>query len=596
MQYEPTTITKLVDYGLDINQTGVAASTKRKGTWNETSVEDFQTKARHLALGLYSRGIQKGDRVSVHAENSTEWILCDYAILAIGAINVPIYTTQPGDQIKYILENSEAKLHIFSTDELYEHLKPHVDDIETLESIITIHGTEGGKVGSLQKCIDEGKQLDKKEPETFQRLKDEVKPDDLASFIYTSGTTGPPKGVMLTHNNIASNIYAALERVPFDNQSQRHLKMLSFLPLSHIFERMLDYTYIHMGYPIYYIETLDEIVDDIKLVKPNFFATVPRLLEKVYAKMKSKPDELSGLKKKLFIWALNYAEKRDIEQPPSGLKYKIADKLIYSKLRDALGGNLIGMISGGAALSAKMMQFFNGIGFYCGQGYGLTETSPVISVTDRENLRIGSVGKLITGVEVKIADDGEIITRGPNVMKGYYKMPEATKEVFDGDWFKTGDIGYIDDDGFLYVTDRKKDLFKLSTGKYVAPQNIENLLANHKYIEQASVVGNAAKFCGALIVPAFEAIGEKLSIDPSDKEKIVKSAQAKQLIRNAVDEINQGLAEWEQVKNFSIIEKPFTIDDGELTPTMKMKRRVIQEKYSKEIEKIYEADYSSEVQ
>lgn len=590
MTYDPVTITHLVDQGLDSNQVGIIASTKRKGSWKETPLQEFKSKAKHLALGLYAMGVRKGDRVALHAENSTEWLMCDYALLSIGAINVPIYTTQPGDQIKYILENSEAKFHIYSTDELFATLKPHYSNIKTLDAVITIHGEVSGDVLSLDSVIEKGKQKEEEEPELYQKLKDEVEPDDLASFIYTSGTTGPPKGVMLTHNNIASNIYAAMERVPFDYKKERELKMLSFLPLSHIFERMLEYTYMHMGYPIYFIETLDEIVDDINHVKPHFFATVPRLLEKVYAKMKSKPNELSGLKKKLFIWALNLAEKRDIESKASGIKYKIADKLIYSKMRDALGGNLIGMISGGAALSPTLMQFFNGIGFYCGQGYGLTETSPVISVTDRENLRVGSVGKVVTGVEVKIADDGEIITKGPNVMQGYYKMPEATKEVLQDDWFKTGDIGKIDKDGFLYVTDRKKDLFKLSTGKYVAPQNIENMLANHPYIEQASVVGNAQKFCGALIVPAFETVGEKISIDPSEKEKIANSEKARELILNALEEINPHLAEWEQIKNFKLITKPFTIDDGELTPTLKMKRRVIQNKYSKQIEEIYEEE------
>ncbi len=590
MTYDPATITSLVDKGLANNETGIISSTKRKGSWKETSIEEFKTKAKHLALGLYAMGVRKGDRVSLHSENSTQWLMCDYALLSIGAVNVPIYTTQPGDQIKYILENSEAKFHIYSTDDLFESLKPHYSEIKTLDAVITIFGEVSGNILSLDSIIEKGKEKEEEDPQLYQKLRDEVKPDDLASFIYTSGTTGPPKGVMLSHNNIASNIFVAMERVPFDYKTERELKMLSFLPLSHIFERMLDYTYMHMGYPIYYIETLDEIVDDIKHVKPHFFATVPRLLEKVYAKMKSKPNELSGLQKKLFIWALNLAEKRDVERNDSGLKYKIADKLIFSKMRDALGGNLIGMISGGAALSPVLMQFFNGIGFYCGQGYGLTETSPVISVTDRQNLRIGSVGKVITGVEVKIAEDGEIVTKGPNVMQGYFKMPEATKEVLQDGWLKTGDIGKIDKDGFLYVTDRKKDLFKLSTGKYVAPQNIENMLANHPYIEQASVVGNAQKFCGALIVPAFETVGEKIGVDPNNKEEIANSDKARELIQKAVDEINPSLAEWEQVKNFKLITKPFTIDDGELTPTLKMKRRVIQDKFSKQIEEIYEEE------
>ena len=285
MQYEPATITSLVDHGLGKNVTGIIASTKRKGSWHETTVENFQTKAKHLALGLYAKGLRKGDRVSLHSENSTEWILCDYALLSIGAINVPIYTTQPAEQIKYIIDNSEAKFHIYSTDELYEELKPHVSEIQSLEATITLHGTVSGNVLSLESIIEKGREKEEEDPELYQKLKDDVAPDDLASFIYTSGTTGPPKGVMLTHDNIASNIKMAMERVPFDHEKQRELKMLSFLPLSHIFERMLEYAYMHMGYPIYFIEVLEEIVEDIKHVKPDFFATVPRLLEKVYARM-----------------------------------------------------------------------------------------------------------------------------------------------------------------------------------------------------------------------------------------------------------------------------------------------------------------------
>ncbi len=591
MQYEPATITSLVDHGLGKNVTGIIASTKRKGSWHETTVENFQTKAKHLALGLYAKGLRKGDRVSLHSENSTEWILCDYALLSIGAINVPIYTTQPAEQIKYIIDNSEAKFHIYSTDELYEELKPHVSEIQSLEATITLHGTVSGNVLSLESIIEKGREKEEEDPELYQKLKDDVAPDDLASFIYTSGTTGPPKGVMLTHDNIASNIKMAMERVPFDHEKQRELKMLSFLPLSHIFERMLEYAYMHMGYPIYFIEVLEEIVEDIKHVKPDFFATVPRLLEKVYARMMGRSKQLKGVQKKLYLWAMKLAKERDIEKGEDGIKYKIADKLIYSKMRDALGGKLIGMISGGAALSSEVMQFFNGIGLYCGQGYGLTETSPVISATDRNSLRIGSVGKVVSNVEVKIADDGEIITKGPNVMRGYYKMPQATADVLDDEgWLKTGDIGYIDDDGFLYITDRKKDLFKLSTGKYVAPQNVENLLGNQVYIEQASVVGNNKKFCGALIVPAFEAIAEKLNKDASDVEALANDPETRKLIEQAVEEANKSLAEWEQVKNFTIMTKPFTIEDGELTPTMKMKRRVIQEKYAKEIDQVYEED------
>lgn len=585
--FVPKTILDVVQEGLDSKKTGLLLSTKRKGKWVDTSVEEFRDKVRNFALGLHDLGIKKGDRVALHSENSTEWIISDQAILSLGAVNVPIYTTQPGDQIKYILENSEAKIYIASTQELFKEFEPYVDKVPNLKHIIGIIDVSYKEALSFDDVVKKGAEIHKKDDKLFDKLKSEVKPDDLASFIYTSGTTGVPKGVMLTHYNIASNIQASIDRVPF-TEDQKNLKILSFLPLSHIFERMLGYLYLHLGFSIHYIEVLEEIVDDIKTVKPHFFATVPRLLEKVYAKMKSKPDELSGLKKKLFIWALGMAENADIEKPSTGFKYKIADKLIYSKIREGLGGNLIGMISGGAALTPQVMRFFNAIGFYCGQGYGLTETSPVIAVTARNFNRVGSVGKPIDGVEVKIADDGEIITRGPNVMTGYYKMQDKTDEVLNDGWFSTGDIGKFDDDGFLYITDRKKDLFKLSTGKYVAPSNIEGELGNSVFIEQTCVIGNGRKFCAALIVPNHEAVANKISgIKVSEMDT---NPKVRELIEAEIEKVNQKLPKWEKVKRFEIINEPFAIDSGELTPTMKMKRPVIKEKYADKLEKIYQED------
>ena len=590
MDYEPITVIQLVHQGIEKNASGLALSSKRNGKWVETSVGEFKSLVRNFALGLYEIGIRKGDRVALHAPNSTEWMVCDQAILSLGAINVPIYTTQPADQIKYILENSESSSYIISDDDMFRAVKPLVKPIDSLKSIISIFGTDHNKLKSFEHIIDTGKKKDQEEPGLYDRLIEEVRPEDLASIIYTSGTTGVPKGVMLSHDNIASNIHASIERAPFSPEKDRHLKILSFLPLSHIFERMLDYMYMTMGYPIYYIEQIEEIVEDIKTVKPHFFGTVPRLLEKVYASLKAKTSEAGGLKSKIGLWGLSLADTYEIGNKPTGfraLQFKIADKLVFKNIRGALGGNLIGMMSGGAALSGKMMNFYNGIGLYCGQGYGLTETSPVIAVSTPGDLRAGSVGTPIRGVQVKIADDGEILTKGPNIMKGYYKQPEETAATITSDgWFMTGDIGRLDEDGHLYITDRKKDLFKLSTGKYVAPQYIENKLANSTIIEQAAVIGSSMRFCAALIVPALDAVTKKTGTTIT-KDDLKDHPGVRELIQEEVDVINAGLPDWEQIKGFVILNEPFTIDSGELTPTMKMKRRVIYDRYAKEIDKMY---------
>lgn len=591
MNYQSRTILGLVGQGLEKNTSGIALSTKRNGEWTETTVNEFNERVKNFASGLYELGVRKGDRVALHAPNSTEWMVCDQAILSIGAINVPIYTTQPADQIKYILENSESRVYIISDDEMFEPVKSIIKSVDSLNAVVSMYGSSHAKLRSYDSILTMGEKKNQTDSKFFDSLKSKVQPDDLASFIYTSGTTGVPKGVMLTHNNIASNILASIERAPFDPDRDRNLKMLSFLPLSHIFERMIDYMYLTMGYPVYYIESIDEIVQDIKDIKPHFFATVPRLLEKVYAGFKAKTNEASGLKRSIGLWGLNLADTYEIENKPKGfnaIKFKIADKLVYSKIRDALGGNLIGMMSGGAALSGKMMNFFNGIGLYCGQGYGLTETSPVIAVSTPGDLKAGSVGKPVTGVRVKIADDGEILTTGPNVMKGYFKMPEQTAEVFTEDgWFMTGDIGKLDEYGHLYITDRKKDLFKLSTGKYVAPQYIENKLANSLIIEQAAVIGSSQRYCAALIVPAIDSINRKIDGNLK-KEELHNSDEVRDLLQGEIDKVNSSLPDWEQVKKFIIINEPFTIESGELTPTMKMKRRVIYEKYLDQIEDMYE--------
>ena len=592
MSESKQTLPGLIYQGLENYPDGIFSSTKRNGKWHDTDIETYKEKVQNFSMGLYDLGVRPGDKVAIHSENSTEWIICDLAILSLGAVNVPIYATQPGDQIKYILENSDSVVHIVSNDERFAETKPLIKSVESVKAVISIQKSKHKKLKTFEEVLERGKNLNKKEPELFDKLRNDIKPDDLATLIYTSGTTGMPKGVMLTHNNIASNVVASLEKLPFDASEFHGQNVLSYLPLSHVFERMVEYMYLSMGCRIYYTEVIDEIRDDLQYVQPFFLATVPRLLEKIHTGVKVKGQELSGAKKNLYYWAIYRTEEYDPENPPTGLdalKHKIADKLIYSKIRELFGGNLRGMVSGGAALSPEVFQFMNAIGFNCVQGYGLTETSPVITVQTPGEMRIGSSGKPIRYVEVKIADDGEILTRGPHVMKGYYKNEEQTKEVLTDDgWFKTGDIGKIDEDGYLFITDRKKSMFKLSTGKYVAPQNVENQISGSGFIDQIMVIGYQRKFCSALIVPAYENVLKRLKRDGYEPDKpYSKDEKIRELIQQEVDKANKTLSPWEQVKKFVLLEEPLSIDSGELTPTMKVKRPVVLEKFKEEIESMY---------
>ncbi|GAB5409892.1 MAG: long-chain fatty acid--CoA ligase [Balneolaceae bacterium] len=593
MKYEPAVVPLLLEEGMKKNKLGILSAVKRKGEWIETSVEDFKQKVRHFAMGLYQLGVRNGDRVSIHSENSTEWLICDQAVLSVGAVNVAIYTTQPADQIKYILENSEAIVHIVSNDELFEETKPLIKAIKTIKAVICIQPSSHKKVKGFEEVVEMGEQLDSEQPSLFDDLRNAISPDDLANINYTSGTTGVPKGVMLTHMNLASNAIASMERMPFKGVDFESPKILSYLPLAHMLERIASYLYICSGASIYYVEDVQDFRTDLVTIKPIYFATVPRLLEKIMTGVKVRGQELSGVKKRLYYWAINFAEEYDPEQPPEGIKalqWKFADKLVYSKIREGMGGNLVGTTVGGAALAPNVMRFFNGIGFKCGMGYGLTETSPVMTSSLPDVIRIGSAGKALEDVEIRIAEDGEIQTKGPNLMTGYYKMPEKTAEVMtNDDWFCTGDIGHIDDEGWLFITDRKKSMFKLSTGKYVAPQPIENALINSGFIDQAMVVGSEKKFCAALIIPdwknmekRFEQKGKTFPTEERTSNEIVIRK-----IQLEVDKINRKLPHWEQVKKFVLLETPFSIDKGELTPKMSIRRNVVKQNCKEEIESIY---------
>ncbi len=593
MKYEPAVVPLMLEEGMKRNKLGILSAVKRKGKWLETSVDEFREQVRSLALGLYELGVRKGDRVSIHSENSTEWLICDQAILSIGAVNVAIYTTQPPDQIKYILENSEAKVHIISDDDLFAETKPLIKEITTIQAIISIQPSVHEKLKGFEEVMEMGRALYKEQPNLIDELRNAIEPDDLANINYTSGTTGVPKGVMLTHMNLASNTIASNLYMPFDTTEIEEPRILSYLPLTHMLERIASYIYIYCGASVYYVEDVQDFRSDLITIKPIYFATVPRLLEKIMTGIKVRGQELSGIKKQLYYWAINIAEGYDPEDPPQGmdaLKWKLADKLVYSKIRENMGGNLMGTMSGGAALSPNVMRFFNGIGLKCGMGYGLTETSPVMSGSLPDQIRIGSAGKALVDVEIRIAEDGEIQTKGPNLMKGYYKMPEKTAEVMTEDgWFCTGDIGYLDDDDWLFITDRKKSMFKLSTGKYVAPQPIENALMNSGFIDQAMVIGNQEKFCAAIIIPDWVNMEKRFKQKgkPYPQSDIARNEDVVSRIQLEVDKVNRKLPHWEQVKRFVLLEHPFTIDKGELTPKMSIRRSTVKQNYADEIKSIY---------
>lgn len=579
-------IPDLVGQGYAKNTAGIFSATKRGGQWIETSIDDFRATVRHVALGLYALGLRKGDRITLHSENCTEWLIVDLATLSLGAVTVPIYTTQPGDQIKYILENSEARIHVVSTQKLYDALAPYLNDITTLEHTIGILGTYHPDMLSLAEVQEKGQAKEQEAPDLFDSLYAEVQPSDLASLIYTSGTTGLPKGVMLSHNNLVSNILASHNRSAFDPTEHRGKNVLSYLPLSHVFERMVGYMYLFMGHPIYFVETYEEIMEDFQTIKPVHFTTVPRLLEKIYTGIHAKAKNVTGLGGIMMRQALNIANAYDVAQPTKGLRYTLADKLVFQKIRQVFGGNLQAITSGGAALSPKIMNFFNALGIFCAQGYGMTESSPVITTYQKGDLKAGSAGKPIEKVEVKIEEDGEILTRGPHVMMGYYKLPEQTREVLTEDgWLHTGDIGHFDNDGHLYITDRKKQLLKLSTGKYVAPQPIEVSLSTSAFIEQVVVIGNERKFCSALVVLDYKAVSHYLS--DLTEEELLQHPRVIDLIQQEIDNANTGLPHWERIKKFHLLKTPFSIEGGELTPTLKIKRRVVQDKYRDAIDRLY---------
>lgn len=588
-----TTITRLFDfpyYQLEKNNIEDCLVTKYDGVWKKTSTAEYINLSNTISRALLRLGVLKNDKIAlISSSNRTEWNILDIASLQVGAQTVPIYPTIAAEDYQYILNHSESLYCFVSDSVVYEKLKTVKDQLPMLKEIYSFDEIAGCK--NWKELLELGE--DKSNQNIVEDRKQNVKPEELATIIYTSGTTGKPKGVMLSHHNIVSNVLDSSPRIPFAEGSSI---ALSFLPVCHIFERVILYIYQYYSVSIYFAESIEKLSDNIKEVRPNVFSVVPRLLEKVYDKIYTKGTELTGIKKKLFFWAVDLGLRYE-PYGKNGLWYewqlKIARKLIFSKWKEALGGRLYVMVSGSAALQHRLIRVFAAAGMPVMEGYGLTETSPVISVNDMRNFgfKVGTVGRIIDNVEVKIAEDGEILCKGPNVMMGYYKDETLTNEVIKNGYFHTGDIGELSDDKFLKITDRKKEMFKTSGGKYIAPQIIENAMKQSFFIEQIMVIGDGEKMPAAFIQPSFDFIKEwakrkDISIGSSNEE-IINNAAVISRIQEEVDSINEKFGSWEKVKRFELTPDIWSIEGGHLTPTMKLKRKIVKEKYQALYNKIY---------
>ncbi|MGG5487219.1 AMP-dependent synthetase/ligase [Gaetbulibacter sp. PBL-D1] len=587
-----TEITRLFDfpyYQLENNSLEKALVTKYDGEWIATSTQEYIDKANALSRALLKLGIQKNDKIAViSSTNRTEWNIVDIGVLQLGAQNIPIYPTISAEDYEYVLNHSESIYCFVSDEEVLEKVNKVIGNTK-LKGVYSFNHIKGCK--HYSELLELGK--DTSNQEEVEARKNSVKPEDLATIIYTSGTTGRPKGVMLSHWNITSNALDSSKRLPIIKGETR---ILSFLPICHIFERVLIYIYQYAGTSIYFAEGLDKIGDNAKEIKPHLMSVVPRLLEKVYDKIMAKAEDLSGIKQKLFYWAVELGEQwKPYKQNGFWYEFKlsIARKLIFSKWQEALGGTLSTMVSGSAPLQPRLTRIFCAAGMQVMEGYGLTETSPVVSVGKyADNMfKVGSVGIPIDNVEVKIADDGEVLIKGPNVMMGYYKDPEKTASVMTDDYFHTGDKGEIDPEGFLKITGRKKEMFKTSGGKYIIPPLLEGYLKQSRFIEQAMVIGEGEKMPAAFIQPNFEFVSEwierkKKNIENSP-EAICASEEVINRIQKEVDNCNKHFGKWEQIKRFELTPVIWSIDSGHLTPTMKMKRDVIKNIHKDLYDKIY---------
>lgn len=579
-----TRIFDLIPHQISSYDKAVALARKEDGKWKTYSSKDLKQIVDNLGLAFLSSGITAGDKVAIISENRPEWNFVDFALQQIGAISVPMYPTITSEDYAYIFDHAEVKMIFVGDQEIYGKAAAVAGD-RTIYAFDQLDGVAHWSI--LEKKGESGDLL------KLEDSKSLIKPDDLFTIIYTSGTTGKPKGVMLSHTNVLSNVLSVSNTMtPPPGVS----KVLSFLPLCHIYERTGSFCFIYLGFSVYYAENMEKIGENLKEVQPHVFNTVPRLLEKVYDKIVAKGYELTGVKKNLFFWALNLGLKYD----PSGnmgswydFQLKLANKLIFSKWREALGGNVMQINSGASALQPRLARVFWAAGIKVCEGYGLTETSPVVSasVGTEDGIRIGYVGKVVKDVQVKIAEDGEILVKGPNVMQGYYREPEMTAAVLQNGWFHTGDIGELDGE-YLKITDRKKEMFKTSGGKYIAPQVMENKFKESVLIEQLMVVGDGKNYPAALIVPSFDGLREyckRKDIPYLTDGEMISNSEILEKYQEEIDGLNKYFAKWEQIKRFKLLDKPWGIDTSELTPTMKLKRKVIYQKFEKEIESIYQA-------
>jgi long-chain acyl-CoA synthetase len=569
---------------------------KAEGKYHPISTQQVFETIRYFSLGLKELGLSREDKLILLAENGPKWVMVDLATMSQGGITVPIYTSLTPEQILYIVDNSDAKLLVCSSPELWGKIVAIKDKLKKITKYIVFFDLRGSDILTFNDVLELGKKTDEKNPNLFKEIALSITPEDIASIIYTSGTTGVPKGVMLTHRNFVSNVTTC---APLFQISEKDT-VLSFLPLSHVLERMVVFCYLYKGASIAFAESVETVAENLLEIRPHIMVSVPRVFEKIYARVMDNVLESSPLKRKIFFWALKIGRKaaqyRLAKKPlPRGLRmrHNLAHKLVFSKILERTGGRVRFFVSGGAPLSPDIAEFFYAIGLVILEGYGLTETSPVVSVNTFDAIKFGTVGKPLPGVEVKIAEDGEILVRGPNVMKGYYKMEAETQEAFADGWFHTGDIGFLDEEGYLVITDRKKDLIVTAGGKNVAPQPIENMIKTNPYISNVVVIGDKRKFVSALVVPEFEKLEEYArfnNIPFQSRKDLVNNEEIKRFVLAEIDRATPSLASYEKIKKIVLLEREFELEKGEITPTLKVRRRIIEEKYKDLIDALYRED------
>lgn len=568
-----------------------ALAVKRNKKWDIFSTQDYLDSAYDFAYGLMALGYKKGEKIGTVSNNRPEWNFVDMGMAMAGIVHVPIYPTISDSEYEYILAHSEVKTLIVSDKMLYKRLVPLAEKVSAIKDIYVFDdGIADAK--SWTEIRDLGTENREKYKQELESIKASIEPEDMVTIIYTSGTTGNSKGVMLSHNNLVSNVIESTVIQPLEFGD----KALSFLPLCHVYERMLNMNFQYKGIRVYYAENMATIIDNLKEINPEGFSSVPRLLERVFDKIMAKGKDLEGIKKKIFFWAVDLGLRYELNNANGwwyGQKLKLARKLIFSKWQEALGGNVKIIISGGAALQERLARVFHAAGINVIEGYGLTETSPVIAVNHYEypNVKFGTVGPILNGVEVKFAEDGEILARGPNIMLGYYKAPDLTAEVIDEDgWFHTGDIGILVDNKYLKITDRKKEIFKLSSGKYVSPQVVENFCKESMFIENVMVIGENEKFASALVSPDFNHLhfwATKYKLHYRDNEELVRIPDVVKRYQKEINEINKKLNETERIKRFRLVCSEWTPNTGELSPTLKLKRKFLYEKYDHIVKEIF---------